>query len=178
MFIYFRSPDQSCVYKIFQEVESLNNAFETFDLLKNSFNLMNFRRSNLYYNFWFPVSTSWNSISWTPLYIYALKWVNLLPVSFSRTDSLLLIDHDRSVLYFRQYTNSLLAANDNFMFSPLRLDIIVVPLALNTASLKNNFTFSDMIARQHSFKIIGISFNFTLYGQSFLIYIKKKTNLF
>jgi hypothetical protein len=35
----------------FRRLKVAKNAFSTFDLLKNSFDLMNFRRSNHYYNF-------------------------------------------------------------------------------------------------------------------------------
>ncbi len=64
MFKNFRSLIKLVANNFFTRlIVANNNAFATFDLLKNSFNLMKFRRSNYYLNFWSPEN---GKIIWSP----------------------------------------------------------------------------------------------------------------
>ncbi len=56
MLINFQTSENLSWHKFDHEIESLNNAFWTFDRLKNSFDLLNFRRLNVYI---FQLSISW-----------------------------------------------------------------------------------------------------------------------
>jgi len=80
MFITFNLMIKVVSTKFFRRSKVANNAFATFDLLTNSFDLMNFRRLNYYLNF--PAPANWQNNLITYLIKLLISCFDLLKFNF------------------------------------------------------------------------------------------------